>query len=419
MVRVVVPVTLRLVVADSVDVFVTLKDREAEPDRLLVEVRDTEPVKVSEEVQDRLDALSLKLSVRLHVWLNDRLQLRLPDLVELPVAVVDMVFEDVLLPDSLDVVVKLRLTLHVSDFDELPVAVCVELKLDDSVSDGVRVPEEVAVLVSEKEPVALHVRLLDVLSVRLTVAEERVRVSLPLPLPDSVRVLESVALRLSESVDDSVDVCDAEMDVLRLPVRVAEGLSLKLRLRDVLGVEEELPEKLPETDTVLVKDFVQVAEGVVVRDPEPDPVAECVAEGLSVSLGLRVSDLVQLMLHVRELEHDEVEVEESERLRLSDAVPLPERDIDALQEMEPLGESEVVEEGDALCVKEAVRLWLLVSDAVSEVDAEVVPVDVPEEDTLLLRLRVWVALLNEELKETDADVVLVLVLDGLQVMLKL
>ena len=261
----------------------------------------------------------------------------------------ELVLECVSLPDLLDVEVKLGLTLPVSDTDELLVSVCVELKLVCSVLDVVPDTELVPELVPDKELVALQLKLLEKLRDRLTVAVERVPVSLPLTLPDSDRDPEGVELGLSDTEDDKVDVPDADSVALRLPERVMEGLLLKLRLREELGVAERLPEALPVTEALLEHDFVPLAESVLVHVPEPGAEDDCVQEGLVVALGLRDCDLVQLLLCDGECEPDKVEVADPELLEVSENVSLPDLDCEAL-EKDAVRDREVVAEGDALSV---------------------------------------------------------------------
>ena len=409
---------LWLAVADAVSDAVLLGDREADRERLPVGLDDTDLVTVKEGVQETLDAVPLALAVWLRVQLKEGESLRLPDLVRLPVSVFELVLEHVPLPDSLEVNVKLRLELPVSDTEGLPVRVCVVLKVACNVLDVVRDAEIVSEPVPDKVLVALQLMLLEMLCVRLIVAVERVWVSLPLPLADADRVPESVALRLSDTVCDRVAVPEAERVVPRLPDKVTEGLLVELRVPDVLGDAEWLSEALPEPVAVLEYVFVQLAEGVLVHVPDPDAENDCVDEALAVALGLKVQDPVQLPLRDREHEHDGVEVADREPLEVADAVALPDLDIEALVRVPEL-DSERVQVGDALAESEAVRLKLPLPLIVRETDPDLVSVALPVEDTLQLRLRLWVTLLTEELKESDRVNVLLPLSDGLKVVLRL
>ena len=314
------------------------------------------------DVQVRLDTLPLKLTVRLPLRLTECVTLPLPDLEKLAVCVHEPVPDGVLLPDGLNVLLKLRLALHDPELVELSDELFVVL------SDGCRVEVAVKeiVLVLDSEVVAVNVvvagRLLERLPVRLLVAEDAVGLSLVLGLRDNVAEPETVALRLRVAVD-GVDVPDSDAEVVTLPENVPEKLPLKLLLLEALDVPETLTEALP--DWLRLRDRVPdlVAEHVAVPEPETDALHEGVSDGLAVTLRLLVHVPVRLTLPDGEPVLEGVVVSDPDLLTLHEAEPLPDLVTDRLV-AEKLSDGVLESESEVLSVTEPVKLKLLLADDV-------------------------------------------------------
>ena len=211
---------------------------------------------------------------------------------------------------------------------------------------------------------------------------------------------------------------DSDAEAVTLADTVTEKLPLKLLLWETLAVPVALADTLRDTVKLRERIFEPVVEHVPVSVPDAEAVCDDVSDGLAVTLRLLDHVPVTLKLPDGDPVLEKVPVKEPERLKLHEALPLPDLVRDRLVH-EKLADDVLETECDVLSVSEPVKLKLRLADDVREANLDNVPVELLDSVLVPVRLELSVALVTEELTEIDHEAETVLVPDELLVRLTL